>query len=204
MQQTEPLDLDYKWSEDLGYSGAFAPSAPSRALQSGRERNDTLDRMVRLFQLERDEKPLLLDVQKIVAQQESAKVVEEKSAARLEVQWAQMPAYQANEIRAQYFKDKEIRDQNELEALRDYSQIITRVSVQIDTVCKMAIVQLAVGQEMRFTTPGFIIWFGKTRNMSAVNNAFRFPDSYVVPVTAGSEPTATTHIRPTRTFIRPT
>lgn len=41
---------------------------------------------------------------------------------------------------------------------------------------------------MRFVTPGFVLYIGRTRNMSQVSNVFEFPPKFAVPATAGNTP----------------
>eukprot|EP00913_Durusdinium_trenchii_P025014 g23479.t1 len=75
------------------------------------------------------------------------------------------------------------------EAERQTSQLITRAAVLRDTICKQVIVQLTTGAPpMRFVTPGFVLYIGRTRNMSQVSPVFVFPPKFAVPPTAGNTP----------------
>jgi len=43
---------------------------------------------------------------------------------------------------------------------------------------------------LRFDTPSYIIWLGKTRNMSEARPSLIFPDKFIVPSDTPDEPTA--------------
>ncbi|CAJ1333311.1 unnamed protein product [Effrenium voratum] len=104
--------------------------------------------------------------------------------------YALMSAFERDRKRqeATLAEENSVRAKKEDE--RQVSQLITRAAVLRDTICKQVIVQLTTGAPpMRFVTPGFVLYMGRTRNMSQVSPVFVFPEKFAVPPTAGNTPT---------------
>lgn len=142
-----------------------------------------------ILDMEQEEAPIL----KLVTAEYGEIAEAEKDAIldeyREELVYAAMPAGEAVEAR----EDKKIKVESfrmSLLALeREVSQIITRSAVLRDTICKQAISQMSNEPPMRFVTPGFTVWTGKSKNLSTVNGALIFPAKFAVPSSAPEEPT---------------
>eukprot|EP00929_Paragymnodinium_shiwhaense_P065305 TRINITY_DN32751_c0_g2_i1.p1 TRINITY_DN32751_c0_g2~~TRINITY_DN32751_c0_g2_i1.p1 ORF type:complete len:3094 (+),score=652.16 TRINITY_DN32751_c0_g2_i1:502-9282(+) len=149
-------------------------------------RNDSEAVNVRIAQLEQDELPVLRDVQAAVAENARFSQQDYKYRSRVELDFVAMPSGEAVRAKQDMLKEDAEFEAEYLEAEREVSQIITRAAVLRDTVCKQAIMQMINEPPMRFVTPGFVLWTGKTRNLSDVNPTFRFPDKYALPPGLGS------------------
>lgn len=141
--------------------------------------------------LEADEAPMLGDVQGAIAQMERINVQMVRADSRMELHYAVMDPGVAIEKRREFQAEKQEIVSQLREQERGYSQIITRSAVLRDTICKQALVQMTTSVEtLRFDTPSFILWMGKTRNMSEVKPSLIFPDKFIVPPDTPDEPTA--------------
>jgi hypothetical protein len=171
-------------------SGVKARSAFPRQLQSA---NSSLGVETEAFleSLEIDEAPMLRDVQIAVLNLEREQLFAVRLDSRKELQFGQMSPDQALVNRTANEAAKQAKLDALTEMQKQYSQIITRSAVLRDTICKQALTQLTTSIEiLTFPNPSFIIYMGKTRNMSAVNPTFVFPDKYIVPPNTPDEATA--------------
>eukprot|EP00927_Polykrikos_kofoidii_P024628 TRINITY_DN22363_c0_g1_i1.p1 TRINITY_DN22363_c0_g1~~TRINITY_DN22363_c0_g1_i1.p1 ORF type:complete len:2052 (-),score=246.12 TRINITY_DN22363_c0_g1_i1:505-6537(-) len=182
-KQGDFIEVD-GWQDINHPSNPYGQSASSRALQSA-ARNDSLARETRIWQLEQDEIPLLKNVQNAIFNMEKKAVDDFQMSARREIDLSNMELGEAIRQQREDKEAKELLAETTTEVERVYSQIITRAMVLRDTICKQAIVQMANEPPLRFVTPGFIIYLGKTKNLSDVNPAFIFPDKYAVPPGVG-------------------
>jgi len=205
------FDWDWKWSEDLGYSSLFAAkranesggNASRNSLFSAEDLLDidgrrlttinfTSDQAVeeRIQLMEDDETPVLARVQEAILTQEREKEWKVRAKARRELIYAQLPPNEARLARNAHDSDEAFIQDQVMELERQFSQLITRSSVLRDTICKQAIVQLTSTEPpLRFENAAFIIYLGKTRNLSDARPSLAFPDRFVVPPTAPDEPT---------------
>ncbi|CAJ1420734.1 unnamed protein product [Effrenium voratum] len=191
--------------ETSAASAAAAPAVAS-ALASARRLNETERKLqfattttpapalsgagALIWNLEQDELPVLLDVQQAIEQQDRLAEANLRAAAQVEASYALMSAFERDRKRqeATLAEENSVRAKKEDE--RQVSQLITRAAVLRDTICKQVIVQLTTGAPpMRFVTPGFVLYMGRTRNMSQVSPVFVFPEKFAVPPTAGNTPT---------------
>lgn len=212
------LDWDWHWSEDLGYRSLMAATASDnssnktlqqklalqRQLQvssdslnqherqlSARNVSRGIEPEAKIALLEADEGPMLQDVQAAIKRRSRVTEQQVRADSRMELRYAQMDPGDAIAAKrdAKLRKDWYTEQLRELE--REFSQIITRGSVLRDTICKQALVQMTTSVEtLRFDTPAFALWMGKTRNLSEVQPSLIFPDKFIVPPDTPDEATA--------------
>jgi hypothetical protein len=145
-----------------------------------------------IAQLESDENTLLADTIVVQATVEKQDAMDLRLKARDVAKWASMPEWAGTgtELRQDAVMAASIEEQIYQELQRLSAQIVTRVAVLRDTICKLGIVQMNMNEEpLRFTPPAYDIYFGKTRNMSQVHQSLKFSDKFVVPSTVGDAPT---------------
>jgi hypothetical protein len=151
--------------------------------------NPNISMEANIWRMEQDEKIMLADIRKIIKDKNTFDQRYEMNDMRKELIFQSMDKAAAIEARDIKRMNEKSYDDDLLEAERQVSQIITRAAVLRDTICKAGIVQITIGETMRFSNGGFTIWFGKTRNLSKVQeNKLIFPDRFAVPPTAPEDP----------------
>jgi len=130
--------------------------------------NPNISREKFIYIMEQDEKMMLEDIRKAIRVK---KVIDSRyimNDMRTELVFQSMPLGEAIDARQSKQEYEKQFDDDLLEAERQVSQIITRAAVLRDTICKAGISQMTIGENMRFSNAGFTVWFGKTRNLSKV------------------------------------
>jgi hypothetical protein len=164
---------------------------PATALHGDLRAFAASNQMTRIAMLEIDEIPLVESArfredQKLV-DYEDADLARAKQASQY---WAMGNTTAAINAVAADAALQEAQLEYDLHARRNISQIITKVAVTRDLIIRQLITTLVSNEQpLRFNTPTFNLWVGKSTDLSSIHPSFKFPPKFTVPPDSPDVPT---------------
>jgi len=173
----------YGWHEDV-YNRRLQYARINMS-QSGAEQ---------IVALEKDEMPMLLQARQAVKEAEYHGMDSVAEEATTEMGFYSMSERMSERLRAESVNSQVAAASFTFELARNNSQRITRLNVMRDTIAKQLIINLGRSEVLPFPTSSFMLYIGKTTNMSNIHPAFTFPAMYQVPPDSPDNPTPDNNI----------